>query len=31
MVLVNTSPSSLNADFHFVPTVHVSEVAGPRS
>jgi subtilisin family serine protease len=23
MVLVNTSPSSINADFHFVPTVHV--------
>jgi len=24
MILVNTSPSSLNADFHFVPTVHLS-------
>ncbi len=24
MVLVNTSASSLNADFHFVPTVHLS-------
>src|SRR5262249_20832340 len=23
MVLANTSPNSLNADFHFVPTVHV--------
>ena len=23
MVLVNTSPSSVNADFHFVPTVHL--------
>jgi subtilisin family serine protease len=23
MVLTNTSPSSINADFHFVPTVHV--------
>jgi hypothetical protein len=23
MVLVNTSVSSLNADFHFVPTVHL--------
>jgi len=23
MILVNTSPSSLNADFHFVPTVHL--------
>ena len=23
MVLVNTSASSLNADFHFVPTVHL--------
>jgi len=25
MVLVNTSPSSLNADFHFVPSVHLSD------
>jgi len=25
MVLVNTSPNSLNADFHFVPTVHLSD------
>jgi subtilisin family serine protease len=24
MVLANTSPNSLNADFHFVPTVHVA-------
>ena len=24
MILVNTSASSLNADFHFVPTVHLS-------
>ena len=24
MILANTSPNSLNADFHFVPTVHVS-------
>ena len=23
MILTNTSPSSINADFHFVPTVHV--------
>ena len=23
MVLVNTSPNSINADFHFVPTVHL--------
>jgi subtilisin family serine protease len=23
MILVNTSPSSINADFHFVPTVHL--------
>jgi subtilisin family serine protease len=23
MILVNTSPNSLNADFHFVPTVHL--------
>lgn len=28
MVLYNTAPSSLNADIHFVPTVHVDEVAG---
>jgi subtilisin family serine protease len=28
MVLANTSPNSLNADIHFVPTVHVNEVAG---
>jgi subtilisin family serine protease len=25
MVLVNTSTSSLNADFHFVPTVHLAD------
>jgi subtilisin family serine protease len=25
MVLVNTSPNSLNADLHFVPTVHVAD------
>ena len=25
MVLLNTSPSSLNADFHFVPTVHLAD------
>ncbi len=28
MILANTSPNSLNADIHFVPTVHVNEVAG---
>jgi len=27
MVLVNTSPNSLNADFHSVPSVHVSDTA----
>jgi subtilisin family serine protease len=27
MILMNTSPNSLNADFHFVPTIHVDEVA----
>ena len=27
MVLVNTSPNSLNADFHFVPSVHVADTA----
>ena len=26
MVLVNTSPNSLNADLHYVPTVHLSDV-----
>ncbi len=26
MVLVNTSPSSLNADVHYVPTVHLSDL-----
>ncbi|WP_298801938.1 S8 family serine peptidase [uncultured Pseudokineococcus sp.] len=28
MVLANTSPSSLDADVHYVPTVHVDEVVG---
>ena len=28
MVLTNTTPNSLNADLHFVPTVHVDDVAG---
>ncbi|HZB49937.1 MAG TPA: S8 family serine peptidase [Mycobacteriales bacterium] len=28
MVLANTAPSSLNADLHFVPTVHVDQIAG---
>ena len=27
MVLVNVTPASLNADFHFVPTVHVADTA----
>jgi subtilisin family serine protease len=27
MVLVNTSPNSLNADIHFVPTVHVADTS----
>ena len=27
MVLVNVSPSSLNADFHFVPSVHLADTA----
>jgi subtilisin family serine protease len=26
MILVNTSSNSLNADFHFVPTIHLSEI-----
>ena len=25
MILVNTSPNSLNADFHYVPTVHLAD------
>ncbi len=25
MILLNTSPSSINADFHFVPTVHLAD------
>src|SRR5207249_6853456 len=25
MILLNTGPNSLNADFHFVPTVHLSD------
>jgi len=28
MVLANTSPNSLNADIHAVPTVHVDNIAG---
>jgi subtilisin family serine protease len=28
MILVNTSPNSLNADFHSVPTVHLSDTDG---
>ncbi|HEY8119729.1 MAG TPA: S8 family peptidase [Myxococcota bacterium] len=28
VILANTSPNSLNADIHAVPTVHVDEVAG---
>jgi subtilisin family serine protease len=28
MVLANVAPSSINADLHYVPTVHVDEIAG---
>lgn len=28
MILANTSANSLNADIHYVPTIHVDEVAG---
>lgn len=28
MILTNTSPSSLNADLHYVPTIHTDEVVG---
>lgn len=27
-ILANTSPSSINADLHYVPTVHVDHIAG---
>jgi Subtilase family/Fibronectin type-III domain/PA domain/Peptidase inhibitor I9 len=30
MVLVNTSPNSLDADFHSVPTVHLDDVKGAK-
>ncbi len=29
MILVNVTPNSLNADFHFVPTVHLSDTDRP--
>lgn len=29
MILLNTSPNSLNADFHFVPTVHLQNTDRP--
>jgi subtilisin family serine protease len=29
MILLNTSPNSLNADFHFVPTVHLADTDRP--
>jgi subtilisin family serine protease len=28
MILANTSPNSLNADLHYVPTIHVNDVDG---
>ena len=28
MILANVSPNSLNADLHFVPTIHISDTAG---
>ncbi|GAW50198.1 MULTISPECIES: S8 family serine peptidase [unclassified Nocardioides] len=30
MILVNPSPNSLDADFHSVPTIHISDTAAPR-
>ena len=30
MILYNPTPNSLNADFHFVPSIHVDQVAGRR-
>ena len=29
MILVNPSPNSLDADFHSVPTIHISDTQGP--
>ncbi len=28
VVLANTSPNSLNADIHYLPTIHIDEIAG---
>jgi subtilisin family serine protease len=30
VILANTSPNSLNADLHFIPTIHVDEVVGAQ-
>jgi len=30
MILMNVTPGSLNADFHFVPTVHVDHIIGAQ-
>ncbi|WP_296605795.1 S8 family serine peptidase [Nocardioides sp.] len=30
MILVNPSPNSLDADFHAVPTIHISDTDGPK-
>ena len=30
MILLNTSPNSINADFHFVPTVHLADTDSRR-
>lgn len=30
MIMVNPSPNSLDADFHSVPTIHVSDIDGPK-
>ncbi len=30
MLLLNTSPNSINADLHFVPTVHLADTVGCR-
>ncbi len=30
MILVNPSPNSLDADFHVVPTIHISDTQGSR-
>ena len=30
MILFNPTPNTLNADYHFVPSIHVDDVVGPQ-